>query len=259
MFPYIEHPTFQLGPISLHAFGLLVGTAVLVGSWLVLGRSNRKGLDPDRTSLLLLWMLGIAFLGSHLEHLAFLRPSPLLRPSTFLDNPLLWLNLWDGMSSFGGIIGGVLGAVWYMKRSRWSRGEIWTFLDVVAFSFPFAWSIARFGCYLAHDHPGIPTTSWLAVRYPSGPRYDLGLIDFFFSVILSGFFLALDRRSRPSGFYLATFMLLYGPARLLLDNLRVEERFAGLTAGQFGAVAALCVGIVAFRKVLRETAHPGRA
>lgn len=233
-----------------------MGIAVLVGSWLVFRRACRRGLDPDRTSRLLLWMLVIGFFAAHFAYLAFLRPSPLLRPSTFLQYPLLWLNLWDGMSSFGGIVGGVLGAVLLMRRNRWSWPEIWTFLDVVAFSFPFAWSIARFGCYLAHDHPGIHTTSWLAVRYPGGPRYDLGLVDFFLSLVLSGFFLALDRRPRPSSFYLATFMLLYGPARLLLDNLRIEERFAGLTGGQFGALAALCVGTVALRRLLQETAHP---
>ena len=34
----------------------------------------------------------------------------------------------------------------------------------------------RFGCALQHDHLGIPSTYFLAVRFPGGPRFDLGLL-----------------------------------------------------------------------------------
>jgi phosphatidylglycerol:prolipoprotein diacylglycerol transferase len=249
VFPYLHEPTLRIGSLTLHAFGGFVAAAVLVGCWLVLHRAERQGLGLKDTQSLLLWMLGLGFLGSHLEHLAYSEPWVLARM-----DPVRLLNLWNGMSSFGGILGGVLGGLLFMRRRGWSGGEMLRRLDLVAFAFPFAWTVARAGCSLAHDHPGIHTTSWLAVRYPDAPRFDLGLLDFFVALLIAALFLVLDRRRRPGGFYLSLFMVLYGSARLLLDPLRDEERFAGLTSGQYGAALAVLVGLASLRALLGESA-----
>ena len=247
MFPYLQEPTLTVGPVTLHAYGAFVGAAVFVGSWHVLRRAKRQGLNRTHTAHLLLWVLGVGFVISHLEYLAFSQSWVFVHPRAALAQPLLLLNLWGGMSAFGGIVGGVLGGLLFMRRKGWSWDAMLAQLDIVAFAFTFAWSIARAGCSLAHDHPGIHTTSWLAVRYPDGPRYDLGLFDCFLPLLLAGLFLFLDRRRRPRGFYFVLFMLLYGSARLLLDTLRDEERFLGLTSGQYGALAAVLLGLFALR------------
>jgi len=259
VFPYFQEPTLRIGSLTLHAFGAFVGLAVLVGCWLVLRRAKGQGRDRAATTHLLLWVVGSGFLVSHLEYLAFSEPWVFARPLAALRQPLLLLNLWGGMSAFGGIVGGVLGGLLFMRRRGWSWDEVSTQLDFVAFAFPFAWSIARAGCSLAHDHPGIHTTSWLAVRYPDGPRYDLGLFDFFCALLLAGLFLFLDRRPRPRGFYFVLFMLLYGPARLLLDNLRDEDRFLGLTSGQYGALVAVLLGLATLRMLLALGSVGGNA
>lgn len=258
MFPYFEQPSFLIAGAKLHAFGLLVALAVVVGSWLVMRRAERQGLGREEATSLLLWTLGMGFLVSHLDYLAFARPDVFFRLQTLWEQPATWLNLWNGMSAFGGILGGVMVAAIYLWRHRWSSRERWIFLEAVAWSFPFAWAIARFGCYLAHDHPGIHTSSWLAVRYPDGARYDLGLFDCFLALFIGGVFLWLDRRPRVHGFYFLTFMFAYGPARLLLDNLRVEERFFGLTAGQYGALVMLALALATWRS-LRGSASPAVA
>lgn len=253
MFPYLEQPVLRIGGATFYAFGMLVTAAVVLGCWLVLRRAERHGIDPARTTSLLLWVLAVGFLISHLDYLAFAEPWLFTRLSNLWVYPGRWLNLWSGMSSFGGITGGVLGGWLYMRKKAWPARERWFLLEAVAFAFPFAWSVARFGCYLAHDHPGIRTASWLAVRYPDGPRYDLGLLDCFLGLALAGLFLYLDQRPRPRGFYLITFLLLYGPARLLLDNLRVEERFLGLTSGQHGALVAIFVALATLRVMKRQS------
>jgi len=259
IFPYFEQPALHIGGTTIYAFGCLVGLAVVSGHWLVVRRAARQGLDPSVTSRFVLWVILSGFIVSHLDYLAFLRPSPLLRPSSFFEQPLLWLNLWAGMSSFGGILGGVLGGWWYARRCGWSMADVLARLELVAFCFPFAWTVARFGCYLAHDHPGIPTASWLTVQYPGGARYDLGLLDCFLALSIGCTFLLLDRRPRARGFYFALFLLLYGPARLLLDNLRVEDRFGGVTAGQYGALAATLLGLfLLWRLLARPRTMPAR-
>jgi phosphatidylglycerol:prolipoprotein diacylglycerol transferase len=245
MIPYLQEPTLRIGPVTLHAFGAFVAAAVFVGCWLVLQRAEQQDRDRTTTTHLLLWVLGSGFLVSHLEYLVFSDSHVFVRPLAALSQPALLLNLWGGMSALGGMVGGVLGGVLFMRRKGWSRDEMLAQLEIIAFASPFAWSIARAGCALAHDHPGIHTMSWLAVRYPDGPRFDLGLLDFFCVLSLAGLFLFLDRLPRPRGFYFVLFLLLYGSERLLLDNLRDEERFLGLTSGQYGAGVAVLLGLFA--------------
>ena len=52
MIPYIAQPVVRLGPIAIHLFGVLVATAVLVGSGLARRRARTAGLPTDATAFL---------------------------------------------------------------------------------------------------------------------------------------------------------------------------------------------------------------
>ena len=47
MIPYIYVPDLKLGPLTLHPFGLLVATGVIIGTWLATRRARQRGLDLD--------------------------------------------------------------------------------------------------------------------------------------------------------------------------------------------------------------------
>ena len=237
MFPYFEQPTLTLGPVTLHAFGFLVGVGAFLGFWMLVRRTRGQGLDEDLASGFAQWMLIAGFLTAHWAAVVFSDPRGLW------EDPLLALKIWEGISSFGGLVGGLAGGLWFLKYKQANR--VWAYLDSVAYVFPFAWVFGRAGCALAHDHPGIHTSSWLAVRYPEGPRYDLGLLELFYTLLIAGLFLVLDRRRWPTGFYLGLFFTLYGPVRFLLDSLRVQEvQYFGLTLGQYGSMVATVAGLV---------------
>ena len=130
--------------------------------------------------------------------------------------------------------------------------------DCVGFGFPFAWVFGRAGCALAHDHLGIASTSWLAVQFPDGPRLDLGLLEFFYTLGIAALFLALDRRPRPDGFFVFLFFAVYGPVRFVLDIFRTEDaRYLGWTPGQFVALAATLLGIAGLVWVYHRMASSG--
>ena len=114
--------------------------------------------------------------------------------------------------------------------------------------------IGRVGCALVHDHKGLFTHSWIAVRFPEGARFDLGLIECLFLAALSALFLWLDRRPRPVGFYFGLFWLCYGLFRVLLDTLHVQPwRFYG---GLAGFVLGLSVLSNSLRIRLNSSAQP---
>jgi phosphatidylglycerol:prolipoprotein diacylglycerol transferase len=243
VFPYVEHPKWTIGAHTIYAFGLLACAAILVGIAVVVLRAPRIGLDREETFSLVVWTVVWGFIGSHVFSAAAYFPS-LVR-----QDPFELLRLWGSMSSFGGLIGGIGGAALLMKRRQFSAAEIVRFIDNVAFAFPFAWIFGRAGCSLAHDHLGIESRHWLAVAFPDGPRFDLGLLELLYTLIIAGIFLFLDRRRWPDGFFVGLFFTLYGPVRFAMDFLRVDEaRYLGWTPSQYLSLAAALAGITILRR-----------
>lgn len=159
------------------------------------------------------------------------------------------------------VVAGFEIVVW---RRRLPAAAIARFLDCVAFAFPFAWAVARAGCALAHDHPGVPSTHWLAVQFPGGPRWDLGLVEFLYTILIAGAFLLLDRRPRPTGLHAGLFLALYGPARFAMETVRTDDaRYLGWTPAQYAtpllAAAGLAVLLAVLRRDGRARSPGGRA
>lgn len=251
MFPYFEQPVFHLVGFQIAAFQLLVCSAVIVGHEVVVRRARRLGFDPDLASSLVAWTIFFGFVGSHLFDVVFYQPAELRQ------NPLVLLQVWGSMSSFGGIIGGLAGGWWLTRRKGLSGSQIFVFLDILGFAFPLAWIFGRAGCALAHDHVGIPTTSLLAVRFPDGPRFDLGLLELLYTIAIAALFLLLDRRPRPTGFFVGLFFTLYGPVRFGFDVLRIgDQRYLGWTPGQYASVGATLFGILLLLWVFQRGGEP---
>jgi phosphatidylglycerol---prolipoprotein diacylglyceryl transferase len=266
MLPYFEQPVWQIGPITIHAFGLAVAVAAWAGLTLVQRRFARLGLDPVLGQRLGGWMLLGGILGAHLFSVLFYFPDRLR------EDPWLILRIWEDISSMGGFLGGVAAAViFFATRARaLDRESRLAYLDAIAFVFPAALAIGRFGCTLAHDHPGTVTSFPLAISLKTDaalgyivgvyqeaglvlPRsaptmgfHDLGLYEFLFlSLMVVPLFVGWNRRQRPAGFYLVAFAALYLPVRFAFDMLRVADvRYVGLTPAQW--VAALIMVALPF-------------
>jgi phosphatidylglycerol---prolipoprotein diacylglyceryl transferase len=238
MIPYFEQPRLGIGPLTIHAFGVLVATAVLVGYRVFRKQLAARGLDRLTGDKLFSYIVMGGFVGAHLvDRLVYF-------PGETLKDPLSLLRFWDGLSSFGGFLGAVVGAWLFARRRQTPALDAWPYLDSVAYAFPFGWIFGRFGCFLAYDHPGAPTRFLLGQRYRDGViRHNLGLEEALFTIVLAAVFLLLARRPRAPGFYLGLLPIAYAPFRFALDFWRlVDVRYAGLTPGQWGAMALLLVG-----------------
>ncbi len=271
MIPYFEQPTLPLGPVTLHAFGALVGAALIAGSTLVVRRCRETGLDPERGGDMAIYAIVAGFVVAHLYSVFAYYPRDVLR------DPLLLLKVWENISSFGGFVGGVFG-IWLFFRARMPglpAAEKWKYLDAAAFAMPFAWAIGRLACTVAHDHPGTVTTfplgvslarpearAYIASYYGAAGRLaqlpppaqlarmgfnDLGWYEFLYTaVVMIPAFLVLDRKPRRPGFFALAFLFLYIPARFALDFLRIADaRYFGLTPAQYAGIAGLAAAAVA--------------
>ncbi|WP_437957248.1 prolipoprotein diacylglyceryl transferase [Sorangium sp. So ce119] len=256
MIPYIPQPTLQLGPLHVYSFGVLVALGIFVGVQVLKRRAVREGLDLDISGRMLAWVLVGGFLGAHLvDRLVYF-------PSDTLADPWSLLRIWEGLSSFGGFLGAVVGAALFLRRHRARLGgRAWRYVDAIAYALPFGWTVGRFGCFLAFDHPGKVTTFFLGQRYTDGfIRHNLGLEEALYMIPVTVVIAALGQRSRPAGFFAGLLAVLYAPVRFLLEFLRiVDVRYAGLTPGQYGAIALFVAGVILLIRCSRVRPAAARA
>lgn len=263
LIPYITLPEIPLGflldvpvlgklfdaarPPSIKPFGTLVALGVYIGSVITMHRAKERGLDTKKMNEFIFWVVAAGFVGGHMLDAIFYHPQRVAR------DPLYLLMLWDGLSSYGGFIGAMVGGFAYKLVKR---EKILPYADVVIATFPIAWVFGRAGCTVVHDHPGRLSDAWFAVRYPMGSgwvgRFDLGLYEFVLTIPLAIFVTLLWRRGpRPPGYFTGIICMAYAPVRFVLDFFREEEgvsmlggdpRYGGLTPAQWACFGLFAVG-----------------
>lgn len=268
LIPYFEQFAWPdppwFGVLAVRGFGLMIVLAILIGWQPLKWRARQRGLSIDDTSDFVFTVVVVGFIGSHLFDVVFYHPWKLR------EDPLILFKIWDGISSLGGWISGMAGAWLFFRWRTHLAPKAWAFIDALSYAWPLAWLIARGGCALAHDHPGIPATSstWLAVNFPpgvlgpghpGGPHHDLGLYEMVYMVLpclAFALFTGLERRRGQlyhPGFYLGALLVLYAPVRFCLDFLRLVDRryfipinsdtAIALTPAHFMSVMMLGVGV----------------
>jgi phosphatidylglycerol---prolipoprotein diacylglyceryl transferase len=275
MLPYFPQPVLHLGPLPIQAFGITVAIALWLGMRRFEARVEDHGLDRAHAARLNAWLLIGGAAGAHLFSVLFYFPEKLR------SDPWLLLRVWEDISSFGGMLGGLIGALIYfaLRARELSRSTKLAYMDAIAYIFPVSLAIGRLGCALAHDHPGRVTSFPLAfslstasardfiggvyaaagLPLPSNAAtlgfHDLGFAELLFlSIVVIPLFRLWSTERQQPGFYLIAFAGLYLPVRFFLDTLRVADvRYFGLTPAQW--VAAAIVPMLPFllvqRRVLR--------
>ena len=202
----------------------------------------RVGLDDAVISELALWAVIPGMIGAHLYSAIFYFPEKIAA------DPLYLLKMWDGISSFGGFIGGTLAVTIYFRRKR--ELPFLPYADSIIYGFAFAWIFGRLGCTTAFDHPGELTDFFLGMQYPgskelsAGVRHNLGMYEFFWAVLMSLVFFLNRKKTHFKGWYLAMFVVCYMPVRFFWDFLRrADIHHFGLTAGQWAAIVLFLLGL----------------
>src|ERR1700722_8231940 len=147
MFPVL----FQLGPITIYSYGVLVATGVLLGIWYASRHARRAKLSPEKV-----WNLGIYIVFS-----AMIVAKVWLILSAwdyYVANPgeiISMTTIQSGGTFFGGFLGGVLAIFLY---TYFERMPVLPVLDTFAVALPLGHAIGRLGCFAAGCCYGKPTS-----------------------------------------------------------------------------------------------------
>jgi phosphatidylglycerol:prolipoprotein diacylglycerol transferase len=287
--PYFHLGSLDVG-VPIQAFGMLVAAGVLIGAALLRRYAEWHGVRDEEIRGLITWLLISGFLGAHeFDVIAYqwdrIGDSTVVQPAGWWFLPeSLWpsnwplvLRIWDGISSYGGFIGGSLGFVIYVW---WKRLPVRLFADIGMVGLLPAFSIGRIGCtvvsdhigaavdperwyaFLAMDYPRKLNLSHLAEVYPGTTEFirawNLGFVEFLYLIPVNLVVLWLafrPIRRQPAGFITALTGVLYAPVRFFLDYLRPEDtdpRYLGMTFAQWSSILAFGISIYAARRVLKS-------
>jgi phosphatidylglycerol:prolipoprotein diacylglycerol transferase len=240
MIPYFNAHLFDVGGMPIHMFGVLVAMGVIVGDRIVVLQGQKRGLDGNDVKFMNARIVIAGFIVAHLVSVIF------YFPERIKENPLVLVNPLAGLSSFGGFLGAFLAFLYYTRKEEIPRLP---YADAVALGLSVGWIFGRTGCFTAHDHPGRHTSFFLSVRYPDGPRHDLGLDELLFTILMTAVLFIYARKPRPPGRVIGLAAVMYAPVRFGLDFLRAtdvarpDQRYAGLTPAQWACLATLGLGL----------------
>ena len=112
LIPWFEAPVFVIPGIGfpLHGFGFLVALGFVFGGKAAMGRAKRLGLDPEVINRLIGWLVLGTFVGGHVGY------GLMYQPKEYFADPILFLKMWQGLSSFGGFVTCVPIAIWFFRK-----------------------------------------------------------------------------------------------------------------------------------------------
>ena len=249
--PQIDPVALQLGPLSVHWYGLTYLAAFGLFLWLghqrlqhapfVQLQGDQAWHSQDVEDILFLGVMGVV-LGGRIGYCLF------YKPLYYLNNPLDILAVWQGGMSFhGGLLGVIVAMAWFART--WRRPFLQV-MDFVAPCVPTGLAAGRVGNFINGELWGRladPDLPWGMVFRGAGdlPRHPSQVYQFLLEGLLLFVLLWIfARKGRPQGQVSGAFLLGYGLFRFIAEFFREPDAHLGLLSMGMSMGQWLCVPMI---------------
>ncbi|GGI06286.1 prolipoprotein diacylglyceryl transferase [Egicoccus halophilus] len=239
---------FELGPLDVRLYGVLIALGAYLGLRLTVARYQRLGGDADVAEKAALVALAGGFVGARIGYV-------IPRLDHFLANPQEILAIWQGgLTLFGGLFGGSLAGLLYARARSM---DVAGFAHAIAPALPLAQAIGRWGNYFNQELYGRPTDlPWAlevepAHRRPGFEQFETFhptfLYESIWNALLVLVLLRIDRTGRVRrGGLLFVYLIGYGIGRAWIEALRIDtaERYLGWSRNNWIALLVVIGGAI---------------
>ncbi|MBD2872619.1 prolipoprotein diacylglyceryl transferase [Paenibacillus arenilitoris] len=219
---------FTLGSIEVHWYGIILGTAALVGLLLAVQEGKRFGIKPDFFMDLLLLGVPSAIIGARIYYVAFMWED---YKGRFLDVFKIWEG---GIAIYGALIGAFICGFFYF---RYKGYNFWRMVDICAPSLLAGQMIGRWGNFMNQEAYGGETTEAFlrdTLHLPNfiveqmlingAYRHPAFLYESLWSLVgLVILFILRRQRFLRAGELVASYVIWYSLGRFFIEALRTDS------------------------------------
>jgi phosphatidylglycerol---prolipoprotein diacylglyceryl transferase len=245
---------FEIGPIPVYSYGLMLGIAFLIGSTVFSKELKRMKIEENIGITITFMAIICGIVGSKIfyiiEEWNFGSGNPI---SSYLTPDNLFSPA--GLTFYGGVILTFIVVYIYCKKKKVSIMQI---LDALAPGTTIGYGIARIGCHLSGDGCyGIDVngTFWefLGYSYSKGIVatkvgelvHPTSLYELAFAVLAFFFLMYLRKKMKYNGQLFYIYLILTGIPRLLVEFIRLNPRIIfGLSQAQIISVFMILIGVI---------------
>lgn len=255
---------FQLGPIYVHFYGIILMSGAVAGAFLADWWAKKRGIKSDYIWDALIWVLIGGIIGARLWHVLTPPPSMVAQGYTvtwYLTHPLDLINTRaGGLGIAGAVVGGMLALYLFSRRRNLSFLQL---ADVATPALALGQAIGRWGNFINQELYGKPTDlPWAITIDPMHrlPEYaqvatyhPLFLYESLWNFANMCLLLWLGTKKNDKlkdGDLLLIYLIGYPVGRFLLEFLRLDApMIASLNTNQalMAVVAVAAAGLLIWR------------
>ena len=216
--------TIQLGPLTIHFYGLIIAVGMLLAVLYASKRSKEFGLKEDDLIDGVLWVTPFAIICARLYYCIF-------EWDQYASNPISILYIWNGgLAIYGGVLGAVIGLSVFCKVRKIKATAM---MDVVSLGLLIGQLVGRWGNFMNREAFGAPTDFFLRMGLYNTAT---GAVEYYHPTFLYeslwnfvGFLLLhfLSKKRKYDGQVALGYVAWYGLGRAFIEGLRMDSLYWG--------------------------------
>ena len=260
---------FHIGSLSVEWYGLIIVIGMLVGLLYACWQSKKIGINADDTVELFLWLIPLAIVFARLLYVLprfdeYFGDNGLEGWDKFVNIIAIWNG---GITIIGGLVGGLLGAVFFSLRHR-KKTNFLNVVDLVVVPVLLGQIIGRWGNFFNREAFGGYTDGLLAMQLPVSAVRDsdiskelaehiveIGgvsyiqvhptfLYESLWNLVLLVILLLIRKRKKFEGEIFLLYLAGYGIGRAWIEGLRTDQLLIPGTSVAVSQVLAVVLAVV---------------
>jgi len=249
--PSPSQNVLEIGPLTIHFYGILIALGVIVAIVVSRQRYVRFNGDGQLFEKAAIWGVVIGFLGARAGYVA-------THTGRFFGDdfrPWAVFFIWEGgLALYGGLLVGAITIIYIVRKHN---GDVFAIGDATAIGIPLAQAIGRLGNYFNQELFGTPSDlPWAIIIDPSRRPPEYASFETFHPtfayealwnvLILVPLILFLERRGKlAKGASFGVYVAMYALIRFLMELLRTDTtfRFVGISRNGWVSIAAIVFGL----------------
>jgi phosphatidylglycerol:prolipoprotein diacylglycerol transferase len=250
----------EIGPLTLHTYGVLLALAFLAGLWAAGWQARKAGLNAAAIADMAVYVLIAGLVGAKVLLLV-------VEWGHYSRNPReLFSLVQSGGVFYGGLLGALPVAWWYARRHSLSG---WQTADVLAPAVAIGQSVGRIGCLAAGCCYGRAAEVPWAISFHdeyanrvvgtplNTPLHPTQIYESLACLLIFGVLIAIAARKKFHGQVALSYVVLYAVARFVIEFFRGDVARGSILDGalstsQFIAIlmvlGAALIGPYAYKK-----------